>query len=59
MLKAAEDGSDYALSMGAIYESQRNMKIIENGFAGYETTDFFTSGYSAVEIYQNIRSGSA
>lgn len=47
MTEAAEDGSTYALHMGAIYETQRNMKIVSqkleeeatNIFNGYENAD--------------------
>ena len=33
MIAAAEDGSPYALHMGAIYEIQRNMKIEQEGIS--------------------------
>ena len=41
MIAAAEDGSPYALHMGAIYEIQRNMKIEQEGISSLELTDLF------------------
>lgn len=49
MVAAAEDGSPYALHMGAIWETQRNMKIVSEG-VDCDTTDIFTSCNSVDEI---------
>ena len=54
MLKASEDGSPYAMSMGAIYEQQRNLKINTLGIAEYNTTQFFNGNNSAQEIHNLI-----
>ena len=54
MLSAAKDGSIYALSVGEIYERQRNLKITSLGITEYITTDFFSGNYSASEIHNLI-----
>ena len=52
MTEAAEDGSEYALAMGAVYEQQRNNKIAEMSLE-YEQTSFF-DGRSGSEILNSI-----
>lgn len=49
MIATAEDGSNYALSMGAIYERQRNMKIASEEI-DCNTTDIFTKYDTADKI---------
>lgn len=52
MREAAEDGSEYALAMGAVYEQQRNNKIAEMSL-DYEQTAFF-DGRSGSEVLESI-----
>ena len=52
MREAAEDGSEYALAMGSIYEQQRNNKIAGMSL-DYEQTSFF-DGRSGSEILDSI-----
>lgn len=47
MIKAAENGSEYAMALGRVYEIHRNNKINDMGL-DYETTDFFL-GHTAKE----------
>ena len=53
MLNAAADGSTYAMAMGAIYEKQRELKIIDNGYVA-PTTNFFQTGDSPGVVYRNL-----
>lgn len=48
MKECAEDGSEFALQLGAIFEQQRNLKI-QFGMFEEEQTDYFCS-YNADEI---------
>lgn len=52
MLQCAEEGSKNSLTLGAIYEAQRNMKITMVG-ADYGQTDFFNS-FDAEEIKKEL-----
>lgn len=52
MREAAEDGSEYALAMGAVYEQQRNNKIAEMSLE-YEQTSFF-DGRTGDEVLESI-----
>lgn len=54
MVAAAEDGSDWALAMGEIYESQRNAKIDALGME-YGKTDYFSGESNAKEVLEKIR----
>lgn len=47
--KCLEDGGEYAMEMGAIYETQRNMKIEKLGL-DLETTNYFSTYTTAAEI---------
>lgn len=49
MRRAANDGSAYALQVGAIYEHQRNLKI-DDMHLEREKTSFFTTYSTAAEI---------
>lgn len=49
MRRAANDGSAYALQVGAIYEQQRNLKI-DDMHLEREKTSFFTTYSTAAEI---------
>lgn len=49
MRRAANDGSAYALQVGAIYEQQRNLKI-DDMHLEREKTSFFTAYSTAAEI---------
>lgn len=53
MVKAAEDGGEWAMAMGQIYEAQRNAKIKDLGLE-YETTDFFGSD-NAKTVLEKLR----
>lgn len=53
MIKALNDGSLYAMQMGAIYERQRNLKIDKMGLK-YPKTHYFDNFNSAAEILQAI-----
>lgn len=55
MLEALEDGSDYALSMGSIYEQQRNLKIDQEEL-NLEKTYFFSDLNSVDEIKVALKS---
>lgn len=50
MQRCVEDGSQYALEIGAIYEAQRNMKIEDIGLTQYQKTSYFTTYSTAAEI---------
>lgn len=52
MLQCAEEGSENSLTLGAIYEAQRNLKIIQVG-ANYGQTNFFDS-YDVEEIKKEL-----
>ena len=58
MLKCIEDGSDYAMEMGAIYEAQRNLKI-EDMALDYDFTYYFTTYETADEIKQAMEAANA
>lgn len=49
MERAVNDGSAYALQVGAVYEKQRNLKIDSLGLS-YEKTCYFSSYTSSAEI---------
>lgn len=49
MYGAAQDGSDYALSMGGIYEQQRNLKLSDAG-QGDQATSCFVDYDNAQDI---------
>lgn len=49
MRQCVMDGSEYALQVGAIYEKQRNLKIITLGL-NYELTSYFTDYSTAKDI---------
>ncbi len=51
MKRALEDGSPYAMQVGAIYEQQRNLKISREKLP-YRTTSYFTTYTTAREILQ-------
>lgn len=53
MIKAAENGGEYAMALGRVYEVHRNNKINDMGLA-YETTDFFV-GRTAKEALALLR----
>lgn len=53
MVAAAEDGGEWAMAMGAVYEGQRNAKIKDLGLE-YETTDFFI-GDNAKAVLEKLR----
>lgn len=53
IVTCVREGTDAALSMGAIYEAQRNLKIQENGMS-YGQTDFFSNTTTAKEVAQNV-----
>lgn len=57
MLKALEDGSTYALQVGAIYEQQRNLKINTLQLP-QKLTDYFTRFSTAAEILAAIEADS-
>lgn len=52
MVEAAEDGSQWALAMGQIYEQLRNDKIDVLGL-NYEKTDYFKNG-DAKKVWESI-----
>lgn len=54
ILKAVEDGSDYALEIASIYEMQRNLKIEAEGL-DVKKTDFFSNGMRSDEIEAAIQ----
>jgi 3D (Asp-Asp-Asp) domain-containing protein len=54
MIEAAEDGGEYAMALGAVYEGQRNAKIRDLGME-YETTDFFGAGDNAKTVLEKLR----
>lgn len=54
MMEAAVEGTEASLSQGAHYEQLRNQKILAIG-SRYETTSFFSSYESALEIENAIR----
>lgn len=56
MMAALEDGSPYALQMGAIYERQRNLKIDDMRLTQYKKTYFFTD-YNTVEDIREAMKG--
>ena len=49
--RTLEDGSAYAMQVGAIYEQQRNLKIQDLGLE-LEQTDYFQRYTTAAEILQ-------
>lgn len=49
MLDCLEDGSEYAMIAGSVYEKQRNLKIETLGL-NYEKTEYFTTYFTAEEI---------
>ena len=53
MIKAAENGSEYAMALGRVYEIHRNNKINDMGLE-YETTDFFV-GHTAKEALNLLK----
>ena len=55
--RALNDGSTYALQVGAIYEQQRNLKIDKLGLE-YEKTSYFTDYTTADEILAAIEADS-
>ena len=50
MQKCVENGSQYALEVGVIYEAQRNMKIEDMGLTQYQKTNYFTTYSTAADI---------
>lgn len=55
MIRAANDGSPYALHAGAIFERLRNYKIDVLGWGNkYEKTNFFTNGCTQASVLQAI-----
>jgi len=54
MVKAAEDGGEYAMALGAVYEGQRNAKIRDLGME-YETTDFFGGADNSKAVLAKLR----
>lgn len=54
MVKAAEDGGEYAMALGAVYEGQRNAKIRDLGME-YETTDFFGGADNSKAVLEKLR----
>ena len=54
MVAAAEDGSPWALAMGAVYEGQRNAKIRDMGL-DYATTDYFGAGDNSKTVLEKLR----
>ena len=54
MVAAAEDGSEWAMAMGAVYEGQRNAKIRDMGL-DYATTDYFGAGDNSKTVLEKLR----
>ena len=54
MLKTVEDGSEFALQMGAIYEAQRNLKI-DTEEIDCDKTDYFNTYTNAEDIKTAIQ----
>lgn len=54
MVAAAEDGSEWAMAMGQIYERCRNSKIDALGME-YGKTDYFSGESNAKEVLEKIR----
>lgn len=57
MWRALQDGSSYAMQMGAIYEMQRNLKISTLGIKEKQT-DYFSRYTTAEEILAAMREAS-
>lgn len=53
IMRALQDGSAYAMQIGAIFERQRNLKIEEQGLE-YQKTSYFTDYTTAGEILEAI-----
>lgn len=53
MVAAAEDGSEWAMAMGAVYEGQRNAKIDALGME-YGKTDYFTGADNAKIVLEKL-----
>lgn len=54
MLRALEDGSEYAVCVAQIYEAQRNLKIDTLGL-DIPKTDFFSGNKTVEQILEEIR----
>lgn len=54
MVEAAEDGSPWALALGAVYEQCRNAKIDALGME-YGKTDYFTGADNAKIVLEKLR----
>lgn len=54
MVEAAEDGSPWALAMGAVYEQCRNAKIDALGME-YGKTDYFTGADNSKAVLEKLR----
>ena len=54
--RALQDGSAYAMQVGAIYEQQRNLKIRDQGLDLEETT-YFQDYTTAEEILRAMEEG--
>lgn len=54
MVAAAEDGSEWAMAMGQIYEGQRNAKIRDMGM-DYAETSYFGHGDNAKSVLEKLR----
>lgn len=54
MVEAAEDGGEWAMAMGQIYEGQRNAKIRDMGL-DYATTDYFGAGDNSKTVLEKLR----
>lgn len=54
MVAAAEDGSEWAMALGAVYEGQRNEKIKDMGMS-YAMTDYFSAGDNAKTVLEKLR----
>lgn len=53
IMKCLQNGSDYAMQIGGIYEQQRNLKIEKTG-AKQKKTNYFTTYSSATAILEAI-----
>lgn len=54
MIEAAEDGGEWALAMGEVYEQLRNEKIDDRGM-DYAKTDYFGKGDKGKVILEKLR----
>lgn len=58
MRKCAEDGGEYAMIVGEIYEEQRNFKIDRLNLP-YEKTDYFVNYQTGEEVLDMMNGGVA